>query len=207
MFTQTIWKVEPINASWHPAIRTRCTLCSANGVQEAPHDKFFHAGKHWRGTVEMGMRWARDFQLKHHPTCPTLSAQYSGIDAAEKQLAESHNKLYLLTEAVSQSERALDRAYLAKLHWQKLSHVQQTLDAAYAALAQGRIRLAPEIARLGGNLAATQAALENARAEFVPENTLAEFEAAMAKYLPTADASEPTAPGQQRINGHLVEVF
>jgi len=41
----------------------------------------------------------------------------------------------------------------------------------------------------------------------VPEKTLAEFEAAMAKYLPQTDGQEPVPPGQQRVNGHVVDVF
>ncbi len=197
MFTETIWRVQPINASWHPAILTKCMLCNTNGTQTAPFEKFFHAGKHVRGTVALGMEWARTFKLIHHPTCRGISAQYAAVEAAEAQLAAPQRLIYLLEQALSQAERELDRAYSSKLPPAQLSQIAKIVEAARTDLAQGRTRFAPEIARIEANVAVTKTALENARAESVPESTLAEFEKAMAKYLPLTDA-QPEAPGQQR---------
>lgn len=207
MFTETIWKVEPSNASWIPAILTRCPACKANATQVAPDAKFFHAGKHQRGTVALGMQWATAFKLQHHPTCATISARYQAVDDADQKLNAPKHQIYLLEQAVLQTERELARAYLATAHWTALSQIQQKLDSARAALEQGRTRLAPLIAALERKLTDAQTALENARGESVPEKTLAEFKTAMAKYLPLEDAPEPTPPGMQRVNGHLINVF
>ncbi len=207
MFTETIWRVQPINASWHPAILIKCMLCNANGTQTAPFEKFFHAGKHVRGTVALGMEWARNFKLQHHPTCRAISAQYQAVDAAEKELNAPKHQIYLLEQAVSQAALALDRAYISKLPVLELSQLSDKLQAANIALAQGSTRLAPLIAALERNVAVTQTALENARGESAPAATLAEFEKAMGKYLPKEDTQTPTPPGTQRVNGHVVNVF
>src|SRR5216684_7266501 len=129
MFTETIWKVQPINASWHPGILTKCLACNANGTQIAPYEKFYDAGKHRRGTVSLGMEWARAFKLIHHPTCRGISAQYQAADAAEKELNAPKHQIYLLEQAVSQAARALDRAYLSKLPVVELSQLSDKLQA------------------------------------------------------------------------------
>src|SRR5260370_35399233 len=192
--SQTIWRVEPINASWHPAILTRCPLCKANGTQSAPFEQFYHAGKHRRGTVEMGLQWARDFRLLHHPTCPRNSAQYQADDAAQLELDAPRHQVYLLEEAVSQAKRELDRAYISKLPSIEIAQIERKVESARTDLERGRTRLAPLIAALECKLADAQAALENARGESAPEKTLAEFGKAMAKYLPPTDA-QPERPG------------
>jgi|SRR5579859_1059700 len=207
MSTETIWRVQPIDASFHPGILVRCKLCSANGTQNAPPEQFYHAKKHQRGSVELGMRWARDFRLVHHPTCPTLSAQYAAVESAEKPLDAVKNQIYLLEQAARQAALALDRAYLAKLPVVELSQLSDKLQAANIALAQGSARLAPQITALERKVAEAQAVLLTARGESAPEAILAEFEKAMAKYLPLKDAQEPVPPGQQRVNGHVVDVF
>jgi hypothetical protein len=208
MFTETIWKVGLYNVvSRFPAIAASCPSCKANGILPAPFEKFFHAGKHVRGTVALGMEWARAFKLLHHPTCRGISAQYAAVEAAEKALDAPKHQVWLLEEAVRQAALALDRAYLAKLPVAELSQLADKLQAANIALAKGSARLKPEIAWLEANVAVTQTALENARGESASESTLAEFEKAMAKYLPKEDVSEPVPPGQQRVNGHVVDVF
>jgi len=173
----------------------------------APLEKIFDGRKERRGTVAMGMAEARAFQFKHHPTCRGISAQYAAVDAAEKELAAPKHQVWLLQEAARQAALALDRAYLAKLPVVELSQLSDKVQAANIALAQGSARLAPLIVRLEANVAVAQTALENARAESAPESTLAEFEKAMSRYLPKEDVSEPTPPGQQRVNGHVVDVF
>lgn len=207
MFNYTFWRVQPINASFHPGILTRCGHCSANATQNAPHEKFFHAGKHRRGSVALGMEWARAFKLTHHPTCPAIAEQYKAVDTAEKELNAPKHQVWLLQEAARQAALALDRAYLSKLPVVELSQLTDKLHAANVALAQGSARLKPLIEALERKVADAQAVLENARSESAPAATLAEFEKAMAKYLPLEDKQEPVPPGKQRVNGHIVDVF
>jgi len=224
MFYQTFWKVGLYNVvSRYPAISCRCQDCNASGLLQAPLEKFYrveptvgfenggialkNVGKQQRGTVAMGMAEARAFRFQHHPTCRGIAAQYQAVDAAEQALGSPRHQIYLLEQAVSQAERELDRAYISKLHWKELSQIDGKLEAARTALAQANARLKPLIERLEANVTATKTALENARGESAPEQTLAEFEAAMARYLPKEDTSEPTPPGTQRVNGHLIEVF
>jgi hypothetical protein len=195
--SKTIWRVQPINASFHPAILVRCPLCNACGEQDAPHEKFLFQGRHWQGSVQMGTKWAQAFVLKHHPICKTVSKPYEAVEAAEKELAAAEHKMYLLEEAALQLERELDRGYISKLPPTTLSQIQDRWEAARIGLVQGRAHHEPEIERAKARLADAQTALDNARGESVPKATIAEFQKAMAKYLPLEDA-QPEAPGQRR---------
>src|SRR6266849_2140305 len=154
--SKTIWQVRPINASFHPAILTRCPLCNACGEQNAPHEKFLYQGRHWKGSVEMGTKWAEAFLLKHHPTCKTVSKQYAAVEAAEKELSAAQYKIEKLEDEALQIERELDRAYISKLPPAQLSQIQQRLESARAALVQGRLRHTPEVERAKAKLADTQ---------------------------------------------------
>jgi len=205
--SKTIWKVQPIDASFHPGILVRCPLCNANGTQNAPDEKRFDGRKLVRGTVALGMQWARDFRLVHHPTCPSLAVQYAAVESAEKELNVPKHQIYLLEQAVEQAQRELDRAYISKLPSKELSQIEQKLEFARTQLGYGHQQLTTIIAALEREVGAAQTALETARAESAPESTLAEFEKAMARYLPKTDTTEPVPPGQQRINGHIVDVF
>jgi hypothetical protein len=208
MFTETIWKVGLYNiVSRYPAISVRCGACNASGMLPAPLEKIFDGRKERRGTVAMGVAEARAFQFKHHPTCRGIAAQYAAVDAAEKDLNAPKHQIYLLQTAVDQAASALDRGYISKLPVVELSQLSDKLQAANVARAQGSARLKPLIERLEANVTVTKTALETARGESAPENILAEFEKAMARYLPQTDVQEPTPPGTQRVNGHLLEVF